>query len=198
MPDPTEDATLTLAVSEPRDHVRGPRTAPVTLVEYGDFECPYCGQAYPVVKELEARMGERLRVVFRHFPLTEVHPHAAHAAEAAEAAGAQRRFWQMHDLLYERQDALEDADLIGYASELGLDLDRFQVELAQGMHRARVREDFMSGVRSGVNGTPTFFINGRRHDGAWDLESLAEAVTLAMGPGTTSHGHGHDHRAPHA
>jgi protein-disulfide isomerase len=198
MPDPTEDATLTLAVSEPRDHVRGPRTAPITLVEYGDFECPYCGQAYPVVKELEARMGERLRVVFRHFPLTEVHPHAAHAAEAAEAAGAQRRFWQMHDLLYERQDALEDADLIGYASELGLDLDRFQVELAQGVHRTRVREDFMSGVRSGVNGTPTFFINGRRHDGAWDLESLAEAVTLAMGPGTTSHRHGHDHRGPHA
>jgi protein-disulfide isomerase len=198
MPDPTEDATLTLAVSERRDHVWGPRTAPVTLVEYGDFECPYCGQAYPVVKELEARMGERLRVVFRHFPLTEVHPHAEHAAEAAEAAGAQRRFWPMHDLLYERQDALEDADLIAYGSELGLDLDRFQVELAQGVHRARVREDFMSGVRSGVNGTPTFFINGRRHDGAWDLESLAEAVILAMAPGTTGHGHGHDHRGPHA
>jgi protein-disulfide isomerase len=198
MPDSTEDATLTLAVAEPRDHIRGPRTAPVTLVEYGDFECPYCGQAYPVVKELEARMGERLRVVFRHFPLKEVHPHAEHAAEAAEAAGAQRQFWQMHDMLYERQDALEDTDLIGYGLELGLDLDRFQVELAQGVHRARVREDFMSGVRSGVNGTPTFFINGRRHDGAWDLESLAEAVTLAMAPGTTGHGHRHDHRGPHA
>src|SRR3954470_3895380 len=190
MPDPTEDATLTLAVSEPRDHVRGPRTAPITRVEYGDFECPYCGQAYPVVKELEARMGERLRVVFRHFPLTEVHPHAAHAAEAAQAAGAQRRFWQMHDLLYERQDALEDADLIGYASELGLDLDRFQVELAQGVHRTRVREDFMSGVRSGVNGTPTFFINGRRHDGAWDLESLAAAIENAR--------HAHRHHSPAA
>src|SRR5437016_5079032 len=146
MPDPTEEATLTVPVSEQRDHVRGPGTAAVTLVEYGDFECPYCGRAYPVVKELEARMGERLRVVFRNFPLAEMHPHAEHAAEAAEAAGAQRRFWQMHDLLYERQDALEDADLIAYGSELGLDLDRFQVELAQGAHRARVREDFMSGV----------------------------------------------------
>jgi len=123
---------------------------------------------------------EQMRFAFRNFPLTQIHPHAAHAAEAAEAAAAQGRFWEMHDLLYEHQDALEDDDLLTYASQVGLDLNRFQVELAQGAYAQRVRDDFMSGVRSGVNGTPTFFINGRRHDGGFDLHSLSEAITVAM------------------
>jgi len=197
MPDLSESPSLSLPVSEQRDHVQGPRAAPVTLVEYGDFECPYCGQAYPVVKELLSRQGGSVRLVFRNFPLAEIHPHARRAAEAAEAAGAQGKFWEMHDLLFERQDALGDEDLVGYASELGLDLDRFQVELAQNAYAGRVREDFMSGVRSGVNGTPTFFINGRRHDGNWDLASLTEAVTLAATPGPQAHG-GHEHHRPHA
>jgi protein-disulfide isomerase len=198
MSDPTTQlTTLAPPVSDQRDHVQGPRAAPVTLVEYGDFECPYCGQAYPVVKELLSRQGTAVRLVFRNFPLAEIHPHARRAAEAAEAAGAQGKFWEMHDLLYERQDALEDEDLVAYAAEIGLDLDRFQVELAQNAHAARVREDFMSGVRSGVNGTPTFFINGRRHDGNWDLASLTEAVMLASGPAPQAHG-GHAHHRPHA
>src|SRR6478609_5156920 len=115
MPDRSESPSLSLPVSEQRDHVQGPRAAPVTLVEYGDFECPYCGQAYPVVKELLSRQGDRVRLVFRNFPLAEIHPHARHAAEAAEAAGAQGKFWEMHDVLYERQDALEDEDLVAYA-----------------------------------------------------------------------------------
>jgi protein-disulfide isomerase len=152
----------------------------VTLVEYGDFECSYCGQAYPVVKEVVGAFLEQIRFVFRNFPLTQIHPHAAHAAEAAEAAAAQGRFWEMHDLLYEHQDALEDDDLLAYAAQIPLDLDRFQIELAQGAHSQHVREDFMGGVRSGVNGTPTFFINGRRHDGAFDLQTLSKAITIAM------------------
>jgi protein-disulfide isomerase len=173
--------TLTLPVSETRDHIRGPRTAPATLAEYGDFECPHCGRVHFILDELMEQMGDQVRLVFRHFPLTQVHPHAQRAAEAAEAAGAQRRFWEMHDMLFENQDALEDADLMAYAQELGLDLNRFQVELVSGAHAPRVRQDFLSGVRSGVNGTPTFFINGRRHDGPCDLESLAAAILANIG-----------------
>jgi protein-disulfide isomerase len=195
MTDPTQAGTLSEEVSEQRDHIQGPRTAAVTLVEYGDFECPYCGQAYPIVKQVMAEVGERARLVFRNFPLTQVHPHARRAAEAAEAAAAQGRFWEMHDMLFEHQDALEDDDLVSYAAQIGLDLDRFQVELARGAYADRVREDFMSGVRSGVNGSPTFFINGRRHDGPWDLRSLTEAVVTAMSAPEEPHGH-HRHR-PH-
>jgi protein-disulfide isomerase len=195
MPEPTPGPQLSTPVSDDRDHVQGPPAAAVTLVEYGDFECPYCGQAYPIVKELTSQMGQRMRLVFRHFPLSQMHPHAQRAAEAAEAAAAQGKFWEMHDILYERQDELEDEDLVAYAAEIGLDLDRFQVELTRGMYASRVREDFMSGVRSGVNGTPTFFINGHRHDGPWDLQSLTEAVTRAMAPATDGRAHGH-HR-PH-
>jgi protein-disulfide isomerase len=149
-------------------------------VEYGDYECSHCGHAYGILKELQARVGEQMRLIFRNFPLTQVHPHAQHAAEAAEAAGAQRQFWPMHDLLYERQDALEDDELVARAAKLGVDLDRFQIDLSQGTYRDRIREDFMSGVRSGVNGTPTFFVNGRRHDGPWDLQSLMAVVTAAV------------------
>jgi len=159
------------------DHVQGPARAPVTIVEYGDYECPYCGQAYPIVKALQKRLGDQVRLVFRNFPLgKEMHPHAEHAAEAAEAAGAQDKYWEMHDLLYENQDALEDEDLLQYARALGLDEPRFVREMSEHQHAARVRDDFHSGVRSGVNGTPTFFINGERHDGPFDLRSLLAAI----------------------
>jgi protein-disulfide isomerase len=177
---PEDEPILAVPVSAQRDHVIGATGAVVTLVEYGDFECSYCGQAYPAVKEVVGAFLEQLRFVFRNFPLTQVHPHAAHAAEASEAAAAQGRFWEMHDLLYEHQDALEDDDLLAYAADIGLDLNRFQVELAQGTHAQRVRDDFMGGVRSGVNGTPTFFINGRRHNGAFDVQSLSDAIAAAM------------------
>ena len=168
-------ARLSLPVSD-RDHVQGPASAPVTLVEYGDYECPYCGEAFYVVKELQTRLGENLRFVFRNFPLAMMHPHAEHAAEAAELAGAHRKFWEMHDMLYENQQALADDDLVGYAAALDVEPTRFARELAEHAQAARVREDFLSGARSGVNGTPTFFINGLRHDGPFDLMSLLAAV----------------------
>jgi protein-disulfide isomerase len=166
---------LTMPVGE-RDHVQGPAAATVTLVEYGDYECPYCGAAYPTVKEVQRRLGDRLRFVFRNFPLAEMHPHAQHAAEAAEAAGAQEQFWPMHDTLYEHQRALDDAHLRRHAAELELDEERFDRELTHHAYAGRVREDLLSGARSGVNGTPTFFINGRRHDASYDLETLLAAL----------------------
>jgi protein-disulfide isomerase len=172
---------LTVPVDEGRDHVQGPADAAVTLVEYGDYECPYCGAAYPIVKEVQARMGDRLRFVFRNFPITTSHPHAEQAAEAAESAAAQERFWEMHDVLYENQRHLEDEDLRAYAEQVGLDVERFGKELAEHVHAARVREDFMSGVRSGVNGTPTFYINGLRHDDSYELETLLAALESAAG-----------------
>jgi protein-disulfide isomerase len=172
-------AELALPVSDERDHTQGSPDAPVTLVEYGDYQCPFCGAAYPIVKEVQARLGERLRFVFRNFPITTSHPHAALAAEAAEAAGAQGRFWEMHDHLYEHQRHLKDADLHAYAEQLGLDVARFDNELATHAHADRVREDFMSGVRSGVNGTPTFYINGVRHDSSYDISTLLAALERA-------------------
>ena len=170
---------LTLPVADDRDHVQGPADAAVTLLEYGDYECPFCGAAYPIVKQVQETMGERLRFVFRNFPITTAHPHAEQAAEAAEAAAAQGQFWPMHDLLYENQRHLETDDLIAYASRLGLDVPRFQRELADHVHAARVREDFVSGVRSGVNGTPTFYIDGERYEGAYDAEPLLDALKQA-------------------
>lgn len=164
----------------PRDHLRGPTDAPLTLVEYGDFECPFCGRAYPELKRLVTDLAPRLRLVFRHFPLREQHPHAEHAAEIAEAAAVHGKFWEMHDLLYERQAALDDQHLLGYARELGLDPDEVRRDFAEHVHRARVREDFESGVRSGVSGTPMFFINGRRHDEPGDTETLAAALRRAL------------------
>ena len=172
-------AALTLPVTEDRDHIQGPTEAAVTLVEYGDYECPYCGAAYPIIKEVQSRMGERLRFVFRNFPITTSHPHAEQAAETAEAAATQGRFWQMHDLLYENQKRLRDPDLRDYAERLALDVERFDKELAEHVHAARVREDFMSGVRSGVNGTPTFYINGARHDDSYDVETMLAALERA-------------------
>jgi protein-disulfide isomerase len=173
------DAALSLPVSEDRDHIEGPAEAAVTLVEYGDYECPYCGAAYPIIKEVQARMGERLRFVFRNFPITTSHAHAEQAAEAAEAAAGQGSFWQMHDLLFENQRRLSDEDLRAYAEKLGLDVGMFDEELAEHAHAERVREDFMSGVRSGVNGTPTFYINGVRHDDSYDVETLLAALERA-------------------
>jgi len=170
-----ERGTLAPAVGE-RDHVTGPATAPVTLVEYGDFECPSCRKAWPMVKELQRRLGTNLRFVFRNFPLTKLHPHAARAAEAAEAAAAQGAFWQMYDRLFERQFALEDDNLIEYATELGLDADRIRDALQAGTYRARVNDDVLGGLKSGVNGTPTFFINGERYDGAHGTEPLFAAL----------------------
>ena len=183
MLDAANRSMLTAPVSEQRDHILGSARAPVTLVEYGDYECPHCGQAHYVLQDLMSALREQVRLVFRNFPLTQIHPHAEQAAQAAEAAGAQRRFWEMHDILFENQDALEEEDLLAYAGQVGLDLDRFQVELFQGVYAPRLREDFLSGVRSGVNGTPTFFINGRRHDGPWDLQSLTAAILSSANTG---------------
>ena len=175
---------LTLAVSA-RDHAEGAADAAVTLVEYGDYECSHCRQAYPIVKRLQKNFGSRLRFVFRHFPLTAIHPHAQHAAEAAEAAAAQGRFREMHDALLHHQRALSDQDLVRYAAEVGLDSARVEQELADHTHALRIREDVRSGERSGVRGTPTFFINGVRHDGAWDLEGLTDALEAASGSRVT-------------
>jgi len=176
-----ESATvrLTVPVSQ-RDHQQGPATAPVTLVEYGDYECPYCGEAYPIVKEIQRRLSDRLRFVFRNFPLTQSHPHAQHAAEAAEAAAAQGKFWEMHDSLFEHQQALDDAHLVHYAATLQLDQEKFEREMTEHIYAPRVREDFLSGVRSGVNGTPTFYINEVRHDDSYALEMLLAAIEDAM------------------
>ena len=176
----SDSPRLTLPVSE-RDHSDGPEGAPVTLVEYGDYQCPYCGQAYPIVKELQRRLGERLRFVFRNFPLSQVHEHAEHAAEAAEAAAAQGKFWQMHDYLFEHQKQLDDDHLVQYAGAVGLDGARFETAMRDHAEQPRVREDFMSGVRSGVNGTPTFFVNGVRYDDSWDLDTLLAALSEATG-----------------
>ena len=167
---------LTPPVSSTRDHVLGPPNAPIVMVEYGDFECPFCAQAEPVLKALRRSLQNILLFAFRHFPLAEAHPHALHAAEAAEAAGAQGKFWQMHDYLFAHQDALEDSDLVEYAAAVGCDVDRFIREMAENRYLPRVREDFLSGVRSGVNGTPAIFINGLRYDGPRDLDSMLAAI----------------------
>jgi len=170
----------------PDDHVLGPADAPITLVEYGDYQCPYCGQAHPILKSLQARLGDRMRLVFRNFPLTELHPNALNAAEAAESVAEQAgedAFWKMHDTIYEHQHALDDAHLVRYATALGADGDRVSSDLESGAHSERIRADFMSGVRSGVNGTPTFFINGDRYEGDWtDVATFAAALESAAGP----------------
>jgi Na+/H+ antiporter NhaA len=169
---------LSEPVDDEHDHIRGPEDAPVTLVEYGDFECPYCGQAEPIIRELLAGHGD-VRYVWRHLPLTDVHPHAELAAEAAEAAGAQGKFWEMHDRLLENQGALRARDLLKYAEDVGLDVDRFRDDLRRHTYAGRVARDVESAELSGVSGTPTFFVNGRRHYGAYDVDSLASAVKAA-------------------
>jgi len=165
-----------------RDHTQGPLEAPVTLVEYGDFECPHCGRAYPMVKAVQRSLGQNLRFVFRNFPLAKSHEHAEHAAEMAEAASQHGKFWEMHDLLFEHQDALEDENLVAYAASLGIDAAWAAAALVEGTFSARVREDFASGAKSGVNGTPTFFINGARYDGLMHPTALLEALVAAATP----------------
>jgi Na+/H+ antiporter NhaA len=176
----TSETIIDLAVPvDPEfDHIRGPDRAPVTLVEYGDFECPYCGQAEPVVRELLADYGD-LRYVWRHLPLTDVHPHALLAAEGSEAAALHGKFWEMHDQLLDHQGALTASDLIRYAEELGLDTEQFIRDLSTGAGGAKIAADIDSADLSGVSGTPTFFINGKRHQGAFDIGTLSEAVRMA-------------------
>jgi len=171
---------LTLPVDADHDHIQGPADAPVTLLEYGDYECPYCGAAYPIIKAIQAELGEQLRFVYRNFPITSSHPHAAQAAEAAEAAAAQGHFWEMHDQLFEHQRELRLEHLRAYARAIGLDLKRFDYELADNVYTEKVRDEFMGGVRSGVNGTPTYFINGVRYDGSHDMQALLTALRSAI------------------
>lgn len=170
---------LSVPVDPDRDHLRGPRHAPVTVVEYGDYECPYCGQAEPVVRELLGDFGDDIRYVWRHLPLTDVHIHAQLAAEAAEAAALQGRYWDMHDLLISHQGALRFDDLRGYAAQIGLDTARFERDMRAHAGAAHVAEDVESADLSGVAGTPTFFVNGRRHHGAYDIAGLSQAVRAA-------------------
>jgi len=176
-------------VDPDRDHVRGPVKAPITLVEYGDFECPYCGQAEPVVRELLADSGD-IRYVWRHLPLRDVHPHAQLAAEAAEAAAHQGAFWPMHDLLLDHQGKLRTPELVGYAEQLGLDLGRFTTDLHRHAGAARIAQDVASADLSGASGTPSFFLNGRRLHGAYDIETLSNAARLARAKATITPNHG--------
>jgi protein-disulfide isomerase len=174
-----KSGTLTRLVSA-HDHTEGPADAPLTLVEYGDYQCPYCGAAYPVVKRLQKRLGKRLRFAFRNFPLTQQHPYALIAAQAAEAAALQGKFWEMHDLLFEQQTQLNPEIIHSWAKKIGLNVEQFGDDIKQGLVEERIREDRQSGIRSGVNGTPTFFINGSRYDGSPDYNSLLEALEIKL------------------
>jgi len=176
---PAKRPTLLAAAVGALDHVRGPADAPVTLVEYADFECPFCGRWFPELQRVLQDLGPRVRFVFRHFPISEQHPHAESAAEVAEAAAAQGKFWEMHDLLFPRQAALDAGHLLAYVRELGLDAVRVERELEREVYRARVRDDIESGLRSGVSGTPMFFINGRRHEEPGDARTLRAALLRA-------------------
>jgi protein-disulfide isomerase len=172
-------ATLRAPVT-PADHTLGPARAPVTLVEYGDYECGFCGLAHPIVKLVRQHFGKRLRFVFRHFPMSQIHPNAESAAESAEYAGAHGRFWEMHDGIYENQDRLGLPLLFALAATLGLSEAGLRNALTSGEYQPKVRSDFLGGVRSGVNGTPTFFINGRRHDGSYEFDDLAAAIEMVL------------------
>jgi len=178
---PSKSTMLAVPVTH-LDHILGPETAKVTVVEYGDFECPNCGQAYPAVKILRKHFGERVRFVFRHFPLREVHPHAELAAEAAEAAGAQGKFWPMHDLLFENQLHLKAKSLRVYAEEAGLDLERYDYEMGDHVYLQRVLEHIDGGTRSRVRSTPTFFVNGAVCDVSFGLEHLQQAIEAQLLP----------------
>ena len=160
----------------PEDHIQGDPDAELTLLEYGDYECPHCGRAYGIVKQVQKHFGRRLRFVFRNFPLSQIHPNAQTAAETAEFAGAHGRFWEMHDLIFENQDRLGQPLLFALTEQLGLDPQDLRDALTAGEFEPRVRRDFLSGVRSGVNGTPTFFVGAQRHDGPWEFEDLVTAL----------------------
>jgi protein-disulfide isomerase len=168
-------ATLKVPVT-PEDHIQGDPDAELSLLEYGDYQCPHCGHAYGIVKQVQKHYGRRLRFVFRNFPLAQIHPHAQTAAETAEFAGAHGRFWEMHDLIFENQDRLGLPLLLALTEELGLDPQALRDALTAGEFEPRVRRDFQSGVRSGVNGTPTFFVGEHRHDGPWEFENLVTAL----------------------
>jgi len=175
-----ENAKLTKPVSE-QDHFRGPEGVRVSLVEYGDYECPHCRQVNDIRRELRARLGDKYRYIYRHFPITSSHTNAQMAAEAAEAASAQDKFWEMHNLLFKHQGELDQAHILQYAAEIDLDIERFERELTEGVYADRVQDDFESGLESGVHGTPTFFINENRYDGPWDLESLMVEIQKPLG-----------------
>jgi protein-disulfide isomerase len=178
-------ATLKTPVTQ-TDHIRGPADAPITLVEYGDYECPHCAAAHPIVGQVQLHLGEHMRFVYRHFPLTEIHPHAGIAAESAEFAGAACMFWDMHDALFENQSRLSVTTIFLTPEELGLPETAMRNALETGQYRKKVRDDFMSGIRSGVNGTPAFFINGVRHDGAYDDASLVAGIRLRIAADTSA------------
>jgi protein-disulfide isomerase len=165
----------------PRDHSQGPATAAVTLVQYGDYECPYTRQSTTVVRAIQQQLGDQLRFVFRNFPLTEIHPHALHAAFAAEAAATQGRFWEMHDYIFHHQHTLEDSDLEQFAAAVGLDMQQFARDMAERPYIGRIEEDLQSGLRSGVRGTPTFFLSGVLYPGSWEQEALLAALQEASG-----------------
>ncbi|HYX57142.1 MAG TPA: DsbA family protein [Nitrososphaeraceae archaeon] len=171
-----ENIKLTLPVSESRDHIQGPVNAPITLVEYGDYQCPYCGQAYMIIKEIQERLGSKLCFVFRNFPLTKVRPHAYKAAIAAETAAAQGKFWDMYDYLFKHGQVVTDDNLRQSAAKLGLDVARFDREFLARTYSSHVDEDIQSGKSSGVKSTPTFFINGDRYNNSWDLDTLLSAL----------------------
>ncbi len=174
----TQGKHLVGPVSE-RDHSQGPATAAVTLVQYGDYECPYTRQSTTIVRAIQQQLGDKLRFVFRNFPLTEIHPHALHSAETAEAAAAQGKFWEMHDYIFHHQHTLEDSDLEQFAIAVGLDMQQFARDMAERPYISRIEEDLQSGIRSGVRGTPTFFINGVLYPGSWEQEALLAAIEEA-------------------
>lgn len=160
-----------------KDHIQGNPDAPIELVEYGDYQCPYCGKAYYVVKEIQKQLGDKLKLVFRNFPLTNIHQYAANAAIASEVAGGMGNFWEMHDMLFENQKNLDERHILEYAQELGLDLEKFESDFSNPRYTSKVEEDLESGLRSGVNGTPSFFINGEKYEG----EMTAEAISAYAG-----------------
>jgi protein-disulfide isomerase len=166
----------------PTDHSQGPEDAPATLVEYGDYQCPHCGHAHSIVKRVQKHFGKQVRFVFRNFPLSQIHPEAEGAAETAEFAAAHGKFWEMHDLLFENQEQLSDSLFLQLAKKLKLPIDAMESAIESGEFATRVGSDFSGGVRSGVNGTPTFFINGRRHDGPFEYPDLVAAIEDAIGP----------------
>lgn len=171
-----ENTKLSLPVTESRDHIQGPITASVTLVEYGDYECPYCAQAYLIVKEVQERLGNKLRFVFRNYPLSKLRPHSYQSALAVETAAAQGKFWEMYDFLFKHGQSLTDDNLRLSAAKLGLQINKFDIEFRNRTYSRHVDEDIQSGEESGVTKTPTFFINGDRYDGAWDLDTLLNAL----------------------
>ena len=162
------------------DQIQGDVNAPVTLVEYGDYECPHCGAAYPMIKQVQKKMGKKLRFVFRNFPLSEAHPHALNAAVAAEAAGRQGKFWEMHDIIYENQSQLELDDLLRYAAKIGIDTEKFDSDFEDEKLLSKVKSDFNSGVRSGVNGTPSFYITGEKYEGEYEGEAIVHALNKVL------------------